>query len=209
MLDLDVELRGRVPAMRGVSWRVVVAFAASIVAGCHPPYQAPSLAEPHATVKVRVVYHDTPGTELEQAIHLNGHTLSVPPPVTLPGEISRAIPVRLESASIDVNTSFSHTITRMESRTEQYQCGVSTYKCGTSTCTRTNYCTHTVMKPVTVRATDAACERAVGLAPRQDAVYLLQYDYFASGRCTLACLHEWPQPDGSFRNTPCEAPPPS
>jgi hypothetical protein len=168
----------------------------------------PSLAEPHATLKVRVAYHDTPGTQLDQLVLINGHSLPVPPPLSIPGEIARAIPIRLEGARVDVRTVFSHHITVMERRTESYQCGSTSYRCGTSTCHRANYCTRTVTVPVTRTIYDATCKQAAGLAPQQDAVYLLQYDYFANDRCTLACLRQWPQPDGSFRNTPCEPPPP-
>jgi hypothetical protein len=168
----------------------------------------PSLAEPHATLKVRVVYHDTPGTQLEQQVLINDHTLPVPEPLTMPGEIARAIPIRLERARLDVRTAFYHQVTVMETRTENYQCGSTSYSCGTSTCYRPNTCTRTVTVPVTKLIYDATCGQAAGLGPQKDAVYLLQYDYFAHDRCTLACLREWPQPDGSFRNTPCEPPPP-
>jgi hypothetical protein len=55
--------------------------------------------------------------------------------------------------------------------------------------------------------TDAACARAIEQAPQDGAVYLLQFDFYAADRCTLACFRQWPQADGSFQNGPCEAPP--
>jgi hypothetical protein len=59
--------------------------------------------------------------------------------------------------------------------------------------------------PITI--VDATCKRALDQAARPDGVYLLQYDFYASERCTLACFRQWPQPDGSFRNAACEPAP--
>jgi hypothetical protein len=189
---VDVELRGGVPAMRPVA----LTLAALAIAGCHPAYQMPSLAEPHATVKLRIAYHDSPRTQLEQVVLINGHQPEVPPPVTLPGEISRAIPIRLEGTRLDVRTAFYHLITIMQTHTQSYSCG-----------TNGMMCTRVVTVPVTTRINDATCEQAAGLGPQQDAVYLVQYDFYAHARCTLQCLREWPQPDGTFRNTACEPAP--
>jgi hypothetical protein len=178
----------------------------ALAAGCHLPYEPPSLSEPHATAKLRIVYHDTPRTELDQLLLLNGRRLAVPAPVELPGQISRAVPMRLEDATVEVRTDFFHTITTYETRTERYACGSTSYSCGTSTCYNTTYCTRTVTTPVTTRISDAFCARAASLGAQKDAVYLLQFDFYADRRCTLACLREWPQPDGSFKNGPCDPP---
>lgn len=195
MLGLDLQLRGAVPAVtRGHAggWSRFVVLAA-LLAACHPAYQAPSLAEPQATLKLRIVYHDTPGTTLDQLVLVNGQVPGVPEPVRLPGEVSRAIPVRLQPTRIDLQSVFFHMTTIMESRVQSFPCGPLG-----KTCTRF------VMVPVTRRVMDAACERAVGLGPQKDGVYLLQYDYYAHDHCTLACWRQWPQPDGTFRNAPCE-----
>jgi hypothetical protein len=194
VLRLDLELRRRVPA---VIRRLAAALAALLGAGaCHPPYQPPSLAEPHATLKLRIAYHDTPGTHLNQVVLIDKHDAGVPAPVRVPGEISRAIPVRLQATRVDVRSSFVHNITTLRSQQQTYTCGLN----------RT--CSRTVMVPVTVTVTDDHCARAFRLGPQQDGVYLLQYDFYGEGRCTLACMRQWPQPDGTFRNGPCEPPPP-
>jgi hypothetical protein len=195
VLRLDLELRRRVPAVRARAAALGLALAAPLAA-CHPAYQPPSLTEPQATLKLRIVYHDTPGTQLDQRVLVNGHTPAVPNPVNVPGEISRAIPVRLEGTRVDVSSTFFHLTTTMQMRPQSYRCGPY------ATCTRM------VMVPVTIRVTDAHCEQAAGLGPQRDGVYLLQYDYFAHGRCTLVCMRQWPQADGTFRNGPCEPPPP-
>jgi hypothetical protein len=194
VLELDVRLRGRVPAMTRAALVVVALLG---VSACHPAYQPPSLAEPHATLKLRVVYHHTPGTQLNHLVLVNGHNAGVPEPVYVPGEIARAIPVRLEGTRIDVRSTYSHTITTMRMTTQTYSCGVG----------RT--CSRMVTVPVTTRVTDAHCAQAAGLGPQRDAVYLLQYDYYGHGQCTLACMRQWPQPDGTFRNGPCDPPPPA
>jgi hypothetical protein len=165
------------------------------VTGCHTAYEMPSLSEPHATAKIRIAYHHSPGTNLEHLVLLNGHSLPVPLPPIVPGEVSRGIPIRLEPAQYEVRAGFFHLVTVMQTHTETYSCGPN------ATCTRM------VTTPVLTRVYDENCPRATSFAPQRDAVYLLQYDYFGSDRCTLACLREWPQPDGSFRNAPCEPAP--
>jgi hypothetical protein len=207
---VDVLLRGGVPAVTPRRAPVVVALALLAMGGaaCRPRYEPPLLTEPHATAKLRIAYHHVPPTTLEQLVLINGHVADVPPPVTVPGEVSRAIPLRLEGTGVDVRTSFYHMVTTYQTRTETYVCSTTTYPCGNSTCTRSETCTRTVTVPVTVRVSDGQCAQAAGLGPQRDGVYLLQYDYYDAGRCSLACLREWPQPDGTFRNSPCEPPPP-
>jgi hypothetical protein len=163
---------------------------------CHPAYEMPSLGQPQATAKVRVIYHRTPGTQLEHLVLVNNHALPVPLPPFLPGEISRAIPIRLEPALYEVRAAYFHMVTIMQTHAQSYSCGANG-----ATCTRM------VTTPVTTRYNDEACSQAAAFSPQRDGVYLLQYDYFGQDRCTLACLREWPQPDGSFRNTPCEPAP--
>ncbi|HVU50689.1 MAG TPA: hypothetical protein VHL80_08370 [Polyangia bacterium] len=170
-------------------------------AGCHPRYEPPSLSEPHATIKARVVYHVASGPQLSQAVLINDHAADVPNPLAIPGEVARALPVRLESTRFTVSTAFYHVayVTRMVSET--YPCGMIN---GIS-----QTCTRMVARQVATRVNDGACERVAGLGPRRDGVYLMQYDYFGPDRCSLACFREEPQPDGTFRNAPCDAPPPA
>jgi hypothetical protein len=170
----------------------------------------PSLAEPHAMVKVRLAYHARPGPMLSQLVLINGEDTGIPAPPDLgSGEITRAIPVRPIATRWDLHAEFFHTITVAQTQTtyttESYPCG----RIGNSTsyCTRSIPHTRTVW--VTQHVRDAYCEQAAGQAPQVGAVYLLQYDFFAHGHCTLACFRQLPQADGSFLNAPCEPPPPS
>jgi hypothetical protein len=182
--------------------RAGAALALTLAAtGCHPRYEPPSLAEPHATIKARLVYHTASGRQIAQAVLINDHAADLPSPITIPGEVARAVLVRLESTRVSVDTTFYHVayVTRLVS--QSYSCG--SFNGVTRTCTRM------VPRLVATRVNDGSCEQVAGLGPRRDAVYLMQYDYFAPGRCTLACFREEPQPDGSFRNGPCDPPTPA
>jgi hypothetical protein len=186
---------------------LAAALAASGAAGCYRPYVLPRPDEPHAMVKVRVAYHSRPGPSLSQLVLINGEAVDIPtPPTGPPGEITRAIPVRPLATRWDVRSTFSHTVTvpeiRHETRTESYSCGSGrTYR----TCTRSVSYTRTVM--VTRTIVDGHCEQVAGQGPQVGGVYLLQYDFYAHGRCTLACFRQLPNPDGTFQQTPCEPSP--
>jgi hypothetical protein len=180
--------------------RSVLLFAMLGATGCYLHYEPPTLAEPHATIKTRVVYHAVSGPQLAQHVLVNDHVADVPNPVTLPGEVSRAVLVRPEGMRFDVRTTFFHTASIPQTVTESYTCGMIGNVPQT--------CTRVVTKMVTIQVTDGACAQAAGLGPQPDAVYLMQYDYFGPNRCSLACFREQPQPDGSFRNAPCDPPPP-
>lgn len=186
--------------MRSAALRGATALLLAAVAGCHPRYEPPSLAEPHATIKTRIVYHLASGPQLSQAVLVNNHAADVPNPVTIPGEIARPVLVRLEPTRFEINNSFYHIVYVTQMVSQTYSCGYS----GTTPIT----CTRMVPRTVATRVNDGSCEQIAGLGPLRDAVYLMQYDYFAPGRCTLACFREEPQPDGSFRNAPCDAAPP-
>ena len=186
-----------------------LAIIAAAVAGCYRAYVLPAPHEPHAMVKVRVAYHARPGPSLRQLVLINGEAVDIPtPPTGPPGEITRAIPVRPQATRWDVRSTFFHTITvpqtRVETRTESYPCGSGRTP---RTCTRSVTHTRTVM--VTHTITDASCAQAAGQGPQVEGVYLLQYDFYAHGRCSLVCFRQLPNPDGTFQNTPCEPPPPA
>jgi len=176
--------------------------AAVVVVGCYSPYVLPTENEPHALVKIRVVYHDHPGPELSQLILINDERIDIPHPPRQPGEIARAVPVRPIATRWDIRSEFFHTIT--VPRTETYTT-TSSYPCGNSTCTRTE--THTRTVYVQQHVTDAACSQVVDQGPVVGGIYLLHYDFFAHRHCSLLCMRQWEQPDGSFRQTPCEPPP--
>jgi hypothetical protein len=195
-----------------IGWRRAATVAGVVAAGlaaqsCYSPYRMPSLDEPHAMVKIRIVYHDRRGPQLDQVALINGERVEIPIPPVIPGEITRAVPVRPEPLRWDLRTAFFHTVLVSQVQTyttsESYPCGFGTTM---HTCTRSTTHTRTVM--VNQRVNDAACEQAAGLLPQVGGIYLMHYDFYAAGRCTLACFHQWPQPDGTFQNGPCEAPPP-
>jgi hypothetical protein len=200
---LVVILPRGVPAM-SVASRWLMAASLAAVAACYHPYRMPSPSEPHAMVKVRLVYHSRPGPGLAQHVLINGEQMDIPtPPPVGNGEISRAIPVRLEGLRWDVRSTFFHTV--MVPQVQTYTT-TSSYPCGTSTCVRSTTQTRTVM--VATQVPDATCERAAGLGPQLDAVYLLNFDFYEDQHCTLACFRQLPAPDGTFQNAPCEPPPP-
>jgi hypothetical protein len=186
----------------------LVVLAAAGGNGCYRPYVLPTENEPHALVKVRVVYHASPGPQLSQLVLINNERIELPSPPRLPGEITRAVPVRPMATRWDVRTEFFHTVSVPQIQTYTT---TSSYPCGRSTCTRSQ--THTRTVYVHHRIIDAACAQAAGQGPVVGGIYLLNYDFYASGHCTLMCMRQWQQPDGSFRQTPCEpappAPPPS
>jgi hypothetical protein len=207
--QLDVGLRGEVPAVRSagrIPRATIVAFALAAV-GCYAPYRPPSLAEPHATVKVHIAYHSRPGPDLGQVVLLNGERVAVPnPPEVGWGQTALVVPVRPSGTSWQVKAGFSHTETAPQTQTVTT---MQTVACSdpeaTGVCSVPVTETQTVM--VSSDVSDGMCARALAQAPQADGVYLLQFDFYGPGRCTLACFRQWPQADGSFRNGPCEAPP--
>jgi hypothetical protein len=181
-----------------------IAFAFGAL-GCYAPYRPPSLGEPHATVNVHIAYHSRPGPELGQLVLLNGERVSVPnPPEVGWGQTARVVPVRPGATIWEVRTGFSHTENVPQTQTVTT---TQTVPCGDSVCTVPVTETQTVM--VSSDVSDGMCGRRLVQAPQADGSYLLQFDFYGPGRCTLACFREWPQPDGTFRNGACEAPPPS
>jgi hypothetical protein len=184
-----------------------IATALASLAGCIPVYRPPSLSEPHATVKVHLAYHVRPGPELDEVVLLNGARANVPAPSEVGwGDVARAVPVRPGSARWDVRATFWHTDTVAETQTTTTQQTVPCADPSMGSCTVPVTDTKTVW--VDENVTDAACERAIAHAPEANGVYLLQFDFYGSDRCTLACFRQWPQSDGTFRNGPCEPVPP-
>ena len=208
---MDVWLRGAMSPVRAVFtvlgqgrrpfWRAALTFAAvaATLGACHPQYRPPALNEPHAMMKVRIAYHAADGPNLRQLVLINNHVADVPLPPSLPGDIARAVPVSPVATTVELRSIFFHTAITQQMVTESYSCG-------TGTAMRT--CTRSVWRTVPVEIVHAACSRTLSTTPQAGAIYLLQYDYLGPDACTLACFREDPQPDGSFRHTPCEPAPP-
>lgn len=159
--------------------------------GCVHPYEEPSPTDPHAVVKVRLVYHDWPGPQLRETVRLNEFDIMLPQdenrrtsPVTHP------VRIRPEVADWHIASAFYHTYTTTQLQT-------STYSCGQTTCSRTT--------PVTVTHTvpDGSCEQRATFAPAAGEIYLLQYDFLAPEQCTLLCMRQVPLREGQFTNEPC------
>jgi hypothetical protein len=196
---LDLRVRRSVPAMIGERDRIRGAVVVLVLSSaCFPRYEPPTLAEPHATFKVRLGIHAVSGPQLAKLVLVNDHQVDVPNPTTLPGEIARAVLIRPEGTRFKVHINFFHTVTTMRQVSETYSCGTTAFP---MTCTRWRTVTETS------QVSDGSCGQEVGLGPRSDAVYLMQYDYFGPGRCSLGCFRELARPDGTFQNAPCEPAP--
>ena len=182
------------------------------LSACVRRFEEPRLDEPHAIVKVRVVHHDSPGPQLAEDVRWNEYAVAVPSPMgAQPRESLRAVRVRPELAQWAFATTYFHTVTRMEMRTEyrseQYACCTETTGFGSTSSTRTRYCTRQVPEQrwvqVTDRIVDGACRAGVAHRPMAGAMYVVQYDYFGGDRCTVQCLRQLGATDGSFRFVPC------
>ncbi len=180
-----------------------------ILVGCVPRYAPPSLDEPHATLKVRLVYHSAPGPQLSERIRLGEHGIVIPPTIARrpPGTTGTFhTRIRPEPARFRTAASFFHMTTQrvQRMRTERYACGTSTTGYGNTRTTSTRYCSRQVTDWVTqtVQVSDGHCETGTALQPQAGATYILQYDFFAAGQCTLRVLQEHTDPSGAVQLVP-------
>ena len=205
--------------------RVMLAFA---LAGCVKPYQVPTANEPHALLKLRRVYHASPGqwrnTYMnigdEQLAHECEYSRIDPPRMT-------ATRVRPGAERVSMSSKFSHeethwvteiyteqvpyTETETYTETTSFGCPFGQTSC-TRTATRsvTKYRSETKTRtaPKTVEVTDDYCERFSVQLFERDHVYLLQYTYAGIGHCLITCLEQvaTDAPEGSTFH-PCRRPP--
>jgi hypothetical protein len=213
-------LHGALSAMNALLRGSTVALL-SLLGACVPEYHPPTLAEPHALVKVRRTYDTTSGVTLLEQLLVDGHdALHTSTPIGLARE------ARVDSslvfpapATFVMSSAFTHEEMRMVTETyyeQESHMESESYSCGTGTsyqsCTRmvTRYRsvprTRTVMKSVTV--TDSECRAANRFAPAVDRVYLLQFNFQENGACALSCFEQVPNSDGTFTNSQCPAAPP-
>jgi hypothetical protein len=195
-----------------------------------PPYRPPTANEPHAVVKFRRVYQESPGTSLDEVLMIGEESLfrqglsssraSAP--------LNDALLIHPRDATFAAQSWFSHSDLRRVQETyyeqESYQ-ATESYSCGTSgsfrMCTRsvTRYRSVPRQRWVTknVSVIDSSCSSQRSLLPRVGGVYLLELAYRASGSCTLSCYEQVSLPDGQFnaprdprrgKNQPCPAAPP-
>lgn len=179
-----------------------MAFLSGVLSACMPAYKPPTANQPHAVVKLRRVYEDQAGTQLEELVVVNEHrALSEVSSALVSAPRTDAILVHPEAVSWEVSNTFFHTeqkyvreayyVQEPYSSTESYSCGTSSsYR----TCSRsvTRYRSVTKYRNVwkTVRVNDAACSARIAHMARQDAVYLLQYTYQQNRVCNLRCYEQ-------------------
>jgi hypothetical protein len=177
-------------------------------AGCVPTYRMPSLAQPHASLSVRFVFHSHPGPVRGETVLINGERVERhATPLANDQATVREIPVLPAPTRLSVMASFSHQDTTMlptnTSTIQMVPCGTTQVGDATMPMFCPQFVPDTTLMPVTTSTVDAACSQELPLQPQIGAVYLLQYDFAADGSCTLSCARQWPQPDGSFRSAPC------
>lgn len=186
--------------------RAVLVGAALAVSGCVPPkYVQPELTAPHATVKLRVVHHDFPKTRCAGQFLANDHSLPTPAIDDPSQAATAAVRVEPEGLRMKYRATFTHPETRLvtQYRSESYACG--TTHIGNSSMTQ--YCTRQVpyQTTQTVTVTDAACTANVAFTAVVGAMYLLEYDFYSNGHCSLKCFVQHPNADGTFALEPCRS----
>jgi hypothetical protein len=186
---------------------LVVTLALATI-GCVRRYSEPAVTEPHATVKIRVLHHEQSGPQLDLAGRLapDGEEYGI----DLADGGIRVVRVRLVPTVYRVASSFFHTMQQMQTVfvSESYACGTQTSGYGTHSYSTTRYCTRSVPRQqwTTVRIDDGGCEAtAFQTMPIEGGVYLVQYDYFGPGVCSLTCLRQIDTGGGTFRFVPCGA----
>jgi hypothetical protein len=207
--------------MKVVHTGLLLGLCALVSACLPPPYRPPTANEPHAVVKFRRVYQESPGTSLHEVLMIGEESLfrqgSSSSRASAP--LNDALLIHPGQAVFAARSSFSHTELKSVQETyyeqQSYQ-ATESYSCGTGssfrTCTRsvTRYRSVPRQRWVTkhVEVTDSSCSSQRSLVPRVGGVYLLELAYRASGACTLSCYEQIALPDGQFKNQPCPAAPP-
>jgi hypothetical protein len=174
--------------------------------GCHAAYVAPSASEPHALLKVRVVYHQAFAGELTQRVSIGGALVPVlRPSGTLSVPETTAVRVAPAPFTLEVASEFARVEARLVTLPVQVpyppgcvQPGAPNLT-GSPLCTRmrVEYQTRTVSERVPI----ASCVRALGLVPQAGEELLVQYDFEGPGRCALHCRAGAPGSVGGGR--PC------
>lgn len=174
-----------------------------LAASCAPPlYIQPNAAEPHGTVKIRMVYHEPPSTHLRERVVLDETRVEGRFAAT---QQTRVMPVRVVPGRHRwrIGAGFSHTELRQELETyqEQEQCGTDRDFNGN---TRPRYCSRTKQRWVQrqVVVSDGQCSVDQTHVVREGVTYIAQFDYFGHQRCTLRYLEQRTRPDGSFDLAP-------
>ena len=193
--------------MRTLVRLTVMAVMASALGGCVRHYREPSLGEPHALVRVRIVRHSWAGPMIDESVRLGSYAISMPREGPEPS--IRAVRVRPELAEWRFETNFFHIEQRpqLETYRESYSCGSQTSYSGGHSHSQPRTCYRTRSRTVyrTVQVPHASCRTGLRHLPMAGAAYLIEYDFMGDGQCTAQCFRQIPQPGGRFRLLPCGA----
>ena len=193
----------------------------SFVAACIPEYHPPTLAEPHAVVKIRRTYDTNAGVALHEQLLVDDHVAfqaAVPSALARESRIDSSLVFPIPATFV-MSSAFVHqesrTVTETYYEQESYSDSES-YSCGSGTLYRT--CSRSVTRyrsvPRTRRVTkmvditDAECRAVNRFAPAMNRVYLLQFNFQEHGACGLSCFEQVPNSDGTFTNSTCPVAPP-
>jgi len=196
-----------------------------LLGGCIPAYQPPTADQPHALVKLRRSYEQTPGSALSEAVDVDDHYVLRDTVTSRVASAPRtdAMLAHPRPQTFEVRSEFFHRETRQVHEsyqephtyydTESYDCssGFGTskmYRTCTRSVSRTRYETRWRWVTKVVNVTDGSCGAALRFAPQNQHVYLLQFTYSAPDVCSLACVEQLGTGDGTFQNQPCPAAPP-
>ncbi len=190
--------------------------------GCVSAYKPPTMAAPHAVLKLRRTYDSRAGTTLREEAFVDGHPAFHAQDSAETAQAARtdAILVHPRTAELRIATAFFHTEMRAVQETYSVQVPYTTtetYNCGSGTsyqtCTRmvtqsrTETRFRTVIRPVEV--SDGSCAAALWIAPANGRAYLLEHEFVQNGLCRVACFEQTAGPEpGTFTNRPCPVPSP-
>ena len=196
----------------------------TLLAACIPEYRPPTLAEPHATIKIRRTYEKYAGTSLHERLLVDDHSAllrQVPSALAAETRIDSSLVFPIPATFV-MRSTFLHQELKQIQETyyeqEMYMDNES-YDCssgfGSSAVHRSCSRMVTRYRPVTryrwvtrwVDVVDADCSAQRRFSPVSEHVYLLQYTFQEHGACRLSCFEQQPNSDGTFSNSTCPAAP--
>jgi hypothetical protein len=189
------------PARSGSAALVILAAAAGALSACAAAeYRPPTLSEPHAQVKVRLLYRAWSGDELEQRLTIDGSDVrDLPAPAPRPGaETTRTLVVRPGASTWSIQAAFFHN--NVTTSAETYDT-VEKAPCGASDCPQIKPRTRLVNH--VERVDDAGCAKGLKLATKAGEKYVLEFTYTADRQCTFECSREG---HGPHAKEPCASP---
>jgi hypothetical protein len=209
-------------SMRWSVGLVVLALVSSEV-GCATPYAPPTMAQPHAILKLRRTYQSSGGTHMRESLTIEEHPAFAADAEREAAGAARtdALLVHPTPAELRVAAGFFHT--EMRTVQESYSVQVpytttETYSCGSGTsyqtCSRTvtHYRSETRYRMVTkpVEVSDGSCAGALWFSPALDGSYIVEYEYAQNGLCRVVCFDQVQGAEpGTFVNRPCALPTPA